>query len=312
MKSIIERVPVPITGLFLGLAATGNLVQSYGESYRSIFGFVALILFIAVLLKLILNGEAVKKELENPVVASVYPTLTMGMMLLATYLKPVMPGIAPYFWGTAIILHSYLIIRFSVRFLKDFNIKKVFPSWYIVYVGIVVGSVTSPAFQMQALGRILFWFGLASYFALLPVVLKRVLVVKEIPEPALPTFVIMCAPASLLLAGYMNAFPVKSIVMVLFLLALSQVTYIYVLVKLPKLLGLKFYPSYSAFTFPMVITAISLKATAGYFSNLGMDNNILGALVKLQEFVAVALVLYVLARYLVHMRPSAVKIKAAA
>ncbi len=312
MKSIIERVPVPITGLLLGLAATGNLIQSYGESYRSIFGVASLIVFLAVMLKLIIKGEAVKKELENPVVASVYPTLTMGMMLLATYMKPVMPGIAPYFWGTAIVLHSALIIRFSLRFLKDYSIKKVFPSWYIVYVGIVVGSVTSPAFQMQALGRILFWFGLASYFALLPVVIKRVFVEKGIPEPAMPTLVIMCAPASLLLAGYMSAFPVKSMVMVIFLLVLSQLTYIYVLTKLPKLLGLKFYPSYSAFTFPMVITAISLKATAGYFGNLGMDYSILGIIVKFQEFAAVTLVLYVLVRYLVHMLPSAVKTKAAA
>ena len=198
MKSIIERMPIPVTGLFLGLAASGNLVQSYGENYRSIFGLLAFMVFIGIVLKLALRGDLVKKELENPVVASVYPTLTMGMMLLATYIKPLMPMVAPYFWGIAVILHGFLIIRFSIRFLKDYNIKKVFPSWYIVYVGIVVGSVTSPAFGMQALGRLLFWFGLATYFALLPVVLKRVFVVREIPEPALPTLVIMCAPASLL------------------------------------------------------------------------------------------------------------------
>ena len=165
MKSIIERMPIPVTGLFLGLAASGNLVQSYGENYRSIFGLLAFMVFIGIVLKLALRGDLVKKELENPVVASVYPTLTMGMMLLATYIKPLMPMVAPYFWGIAVILHGFLIIRFSIRFLKDYNIKKVFPSWYIVYVGIVVGSVTSPAFGMQALGRLLFWFGLATYFA---------------------------------------------------------------------------------------------------------------------------------------------------
>jgi exfoliative toxin A/B len=311
MKSIVERIPIPVTGLFLGLAASGNLVQSYGENYRSIFGVLAFMVFIGIVLKLALRGNLVKKELENPVVASVYPTLTMGMMLLAAYMKPLVPTLAPYLWGIAVILHGFLIIRFSLRFLKDFNIKKVFPSWYIVYVGIVVGSVTSPAFGMQALGRLLFWFGLATYFALLPVVLKRVFVVREIPEPALPTLVIMCAPASLLLAGYMNAFEIKSVVMVAFLLILSQLTYIYVLTKLPKLLGLKFYPSYSAFTFPMVITAISIKLTAGYLGTLGISSSFLGAIVKVQEFLAVSLVLYVLVRYMIHLVPSAVKTEAA-
>jgi exfoliative toxin A/B len=311
MKSIIERLPIPVTGLFLGLAASGNLVQSYGENYRSIFGLLAFMVFIGIVLKLALRGNLVKKELENPVVASVYPTLTMGMMLLATYMKPLMPMIAPYFWGIAVILHGFLIIRFSARFLKDYSIKKVFPSWYIVYVGIVVGSVTSPAFGMQALGRLLFWFGLATYFALLPVVLKRVFVVRDIPEPAQPTLVIMCAPASLLLAGYMNAFPVKSMAMVTLLLVLSQLTYVYVLTKLPKLLGLKFYPSYSAFTFPMVITAISIKLTAGYLATLGVTSAILVALVRVQEFLAVALVLYVLVRYMIHLVPARAKTEAA-
>jgi exfoliative toxin A/B len=311
MKSIVERIPIPVTGLFLGLAASGNLVQSYGENYRSIFGVLAFMVFIGIVLKLALRGNLVKKELENPVVASVYPTLTMGMMLLATYMKPLMPTLAPYLWGIAVILHGFLIIRFSLRFLKDFNIKKVFPSWYIVYVGIVVGSVTSPAFGMQALGRLLFWFGLATYFALLPVVLKRVFVVGEIPEPALPTLVIMCAPASLLLAGYMNAFEIKSVVMVVFLLILSQLTYVYVLTKLPKLLGLKFYPSYSAFTFPMVITAISIKLTAGYLGTLGISSSLLKAIVKLEEFLAVSLVLYVLARYLIYLIPARAKTEAA-
>ena len=218
MKGFISRLPVPATGLFLGLAASGNLVQSYGENYRGIFGLVASFVFLALILKMIINKESVRKELENPVVASVFPTLTMGMMLLATYMKPFVPGVAILLWGAAIVLHAVLIVRFSMTYLRDFNIKKVFPSWYIVYVGIVVGSVTSPAFQMQALGRLLFWFGLTSYIALLPLVLKRVFVTREIPEPALPTLVILCAPASLLLAGYVNAFAQKNMVMLLLLL----------------------------------------------------------------------------------------------
>jgi exfoliative toxin A/B len=99
--------------------------------------------------------------------------------------------------------------------------------------------------------------------------------------------------------------------MVVFLLILSQLTYIYVLTKLPKLLGLKFYPSYSAFTFPMVITAISIKLTAGYLGTLGISSSFLGAIVKVQEFLAVSLVLYVLVRYMIHLVPSAVKTEAA-
>jgi len=38
-------------------------------------------------------------------------------------------------------------------------LKKVFASYFIVYVGIVVASITAPVFGKQSLGEIIFWFG---------------------------------------------------------------------------------------------------------------------------------------------------------
>ena len=38
MESTIKKIPVPIAGLALALAATGNLFLSYGAIYRNIFG----------------------------------------------------------------------------------------------------------------------------------------------------------------------------------------------------------------------------------------------------------------------------------
>jgi len=185
-----------------------------------------------------------------------------------------------------------------MKHVLKFNIKKVFPSWFIVYVGIVVGAVTGPAFGMNELGKILFWFGLISYFILVPIVCNRVFKVKEIPEAALPTLVIFSAPASLCLAGYMSSFQDKNLFLVYLLLSLSQLIYLLVLIKLPSLLRLKFYPSYSAFTFPLVITGISLKLTNAFLINAGRPIAIFKYLIKFEEFVAVAMVLYVLIRYI--------------
>ncbi|MSU02106.1 TDT family transporter [Tissierella pigra] len=298
MKEIIKKLPVPIVGLMLALAATGNLVLSYGEIYRNIFGALSAIILLLILAKIIMFPKGVSEALENPVVASVFPTLSMGIMLLSTYIKPIVPTIGFAVWIVGLVLHAVLIIIFSKNYLVNFNIKKVFPSWFIVYVGIVVGSVTAPAFGMESIGKILFWFGLISYFLLLPAVLKRVVKVKEIPEPALPTMAIFTAPVALCLAGYMNSFQDKNIFIVWFLLALSQLSYLFVLLQLPKLLSLKFYPSYSAFTFPLVISGISIKLTNGFLTNLGKPISILKYIVKFEEFLGVAIVLYVLVRYI--------------
>lgn len=299
MKGIIKKLPIPAVALLLALAATGNLVLSYGNMYRNIFGIFAAIIFILILAKIIIYPKKVAEDLNNPVIASVFPALSMGIMLMATYIKPLFPSLAFGIWVIGLILHMVLILYFTIKYVFNFNIKKVFPSWYIVYVGIVVGSVTAPAFEMTNVGKILFWFGFISYLILLPIILYRITKVKEIPEPALPTIVILAAPASLCLAGYMNSFQNKNMFIVWLLLALSQFTLLYVLVQLPKLLKLPFYPSYSAFTFPLVISALSLKLTNAFLVNAGKEIAILKYIAKFEELLAVIMVLYVLLRYIV-------------
>lgn len=298
MKGIIKKLPIPIVGLMLALAALGNLVQSYGNTYRNIFGVLSAIILVLVLIKVIKYPSKVIESMDNPVVASVFPTLSMGIMLLATYIKPLSEFMGFGLWTFGLVLHGILIIYFTRKYVIGFKIEKLFPSWFIVYVGIVVGSVTAPVFNQNRIGQILFWFGLISYLFLLPLVLKRIFIVKKIPEPALPTLIILAAPASLCLAGYISSFASKNMFIVYFLLVLSQLMLFYALLQLPKLLKLKFYPSYSAFTFPIVISAISLKLTNGFLIKTERPIAMLQYLVKFEELLAVAIVLYVLFRYI--------------
>ncbi len=165
-------------------------------------------------------------------------------------------------------------------------------------MGIVAASVTAPAFKMNTAGQIIFWFGFVSYIVLLPIVLYRTIKIKEIPEPAAPTLIIFAAPASLLLAGYINSFAEKNMSMIWLLAALSIIMYIAAIIMLPKLLRLRFYPSYSGFTFPLVISGIAMKLTNGFLSKSGNAIAWLKYLVKFQEAAAVAIVLYVLYRYI--------------
>lgn len=298
MNQFLKKYPVPIAGLILGLAAAGNLVQSYGEQYRSIFGIISALLLVLMIAKIAKYPKDVAEALNNPVVGSVFPTLSMAIMLLSTYIKPFVPQIAFIIWIIGVILHVSLILWFTKKFLLNFKIKQVFPSWFIVYVGIVVSSVTGPAYKMSGVGQVAFWFGLITYLILLPVVLYRVIKIKEMPEATLPTLAIIAAPASLLLAGYMNSFSEKNMAMVWFLMALSIIMYISVIVMLFRLLKLKFYPSYSGFTFPLVISGICMKLTNGFMTKSGQPVPWLKYIIKFQEIVAVAMVIYVLARYI--------------
>lgn len=295
---MIKRIPIAIAGVMLAMAATGNLIQTYSPELRLVFGSISAIIGILLIIKFIMYPKTLSEDLENPISASVAATFTMAIMLLATYVKPFSSTIGLVLWFIGLILHCALILLFTFRFILKFNIKKVFPSYFIVYVGIAVASITAPAFSMTALGQAAFWFGFASYLVLLAVISYRVIKVKEIPEPAQPLIIIFAAPASLCLAGYLSSFENKSMAIVYFLAILSIAMYVFALTQLPRLLKLKFYPSYSAFTFPMVISAVSIKMTDGFLTKSGNGIAFLKYIVMIQTVIAVAIVLYVLIRYI--------------
>jgi len=303
MNEFLKKYPVPIVGLMLGLAGAGNLVQSYGDVYRNIFGVISAILLILIVAKMIKYPKGVAEALDNPVVGSVFPTFSMAIMLLSTYIKPYAGQLAYIMWLIGVLIHVILILWFTKKFVLSFKIKQVFPSWFIVYVGIVVASVTAPAFSMQIVGKVSFWFGFITYLILLPIVIYRVLKVKEMPEPTLPTLAIFAAPASLLLAGYMNSFKDKNMTIVWFLVALSIILYVAVIIKMFNLLKLKFYPSYSAFTFPLIISGIAMKLTNGFLTKSGQGIPSLQYLIKFQEVVGVLIVIYVLTKYIQFLMP---------
>ncbi|MBF1294718.1 MAG: TDT family transporter [Parvimonas sp.] len=295
---LLKKLPIPIAGLILAMFALGNLLQSYSNVVRLCIGGVALILYIIFVLKIVLLNSKLKTVLDNPVPASVLLTITMATILLSSYAKPYSSGLAAAFWFVGVILHALLIIWFSMKFLPNFSIKKVFPSWYIVYVGIATASVTAGAAGQLKLGQICFWFALISYFILIPVVCYRVFKVKEIPEPAKPTFAILSAPGSLALAGYLNTFPEKNFTFAAVLFGFSLFFYLVVLVNLPKLLKLKFSPGFSGFTFPLVISALSSKLFNGYVTKLYGANPVLKLFVNFQEILATLIVLYVFIGYM--------------
>ena len=296
---MIKKIPLPITGVMLGIAALGNLLQSYSEGVRLVCGVIAAILGLLFLLKVVLYPKMIAEDMKNPIMASVSGTFSMALMLLSVYVKPYIGGVAIVLWYIAIVLHIALILYFTMKFMCKLEMPKVFASYFIVYVGIVVVSITAPAYEQVMLGTVAFWFGFVSLLVLLGLITYRYMKFKEIPEPARPLCCIFAAPTSLCLAGYIQSVTPKSSVMIGFLAILATCIYVGVLIQLPKFLKLKFYPSYAAFTFPFVISAIGMKMTMAYLANAGSPLGFLQYVVLVQTIVATVLTIYTLVRYCV-------------
>lgn len=297
MKNTIKRVPIPFCGVMLGLAALGNLLQSYGEGIRYACGIVAAFILVLVLLKVIMFPQMLKEDMKNPIMASVAGTFPMAVMLLSTYIKPFIGTAAKYIWFFAIGLHAVLIIYFTIKFVLKLQMPKVFASYYIVYVGIVVAAVTAPAFEQLKVGAAAFWFGFATLIALLVLVTVRYVKYPEVPEPAKPLICIYAAPTSLCIAGYVQSVMPKSKNLLLAMFALATVLYIFALVKAIGYLRLQFYPSYAAFTFPFVISAIASKQTAACLANMKQSLPFLQPIILVETIIAAVLVIYTFVRF---------------
>lgn len=298
MKEKIKKVPIPLSGVMLGTAALGNLLQSYSEGLRMFCGGIAGVLLIMLLLKLAFFPGMIKEDMKNPIMASVAGTFSMALMLLSTYILPLIGQGAFVIWILAVALHIILIIYFTVKFILKLQMPKVFASYYIVYVGIVTASITAPAYGMQNVGTAAFWFGFIAVIALLILVTVRYVKYKEIPEPAKPLFCIYAAPVSLCVAGYIQSVEGKSYGLLVVMFVVSCILYLTALIKAIGYLRLPFYPSYASFTFPFVISAIAAKQTMACLANMGHPFPALQYVVSVETAIAIVMVGYTLIRFI--------------
>jgi len=324
--NFIRSVPMATAGIALALAALGNLlVPSFMGTndlgalvprdgiltLRIIIGAVALFILVIFTLKIILDFNHAKREWHVHVPLSVLPTATMALILLSSYLISFRPINAPnsgaavfalIVWFLAIALQLFVMGLFYYRFLikKPANgpkpdctlgsrLKSVFPSWFIIGVGIVVVSVTAPVMGRAfvaagaengmnialTIGRAAFYLGFVLYFPTLIAVIYRMIKVKIFPEPLKKTIAIFAAPMALLVVGYLNAFggltpsphSTFSPAFLYFMLSLAFVIFIYVLVMMLSLIRIKFYPTYAAFTFPLVISAMAFRLSTNFIQS---------------------------------------------
>jgi hypothetical protein len=268
--NFLKRVPLPLSGVALGFAALGNLLSAYNMSFKVICGVLAFIGLILITGKYLSDIEAFTTDMKNPVIASVSGTYTMALMLLAVYVKPLVPAFAIALWYIAVVLHFILIIYFTLNIVLKIKIPdemmKIAASFFIVYVGIAVASVTAPAFKNMALGQICFWIGFILYIPFFIYVSYRYIKLgnKKIEAKALAC--IYAAPASLCVAGYISSFEQKNILFLGGLYIFSLLMYLVgtavaidLFVSFVKNNDFKFYPSFAGLTFPFVISAIATK-----------------------------------------------------
>ena len=293
--NLIKNIPIPICGLILALLSLGNLTQDIHPYLRYVFGGIGVIFLILIVLKIIFDSPKIKEDFKNPVIVSSSGTFSMSLMILSTYVIQFNSTLAYAIWICAIALHILLMIYFTYHFIvHDFNISNVYPSYWIVYIGITMGAITSSVHGIEEMGFIFFIIGFAAMLITLPLVVYRYIKHPDIPDANKPLICIFNAVLSILIVGYLNSAQNISTEFVTILYLFACIFYIFSLSKFIKYWNLDFYPSFAAFTFPFVISTL---ATKGVLTKIGYGT-ILNQILKIETAIAVVIVLYILMRYL--------------
>ena len=296
---IIKKTPVALCGLMLGVASLGNLLKSFSEGIYMACGIAAGMLMLLFVLRCILFPQKLSDDMKSPVMASIAGTFSMALMQLTVYAQPWLGSASMYIWFLAIVLHIALIVYFTWKFFFKLQMTNVYASYFIVYVGIVVASITAPAYEKNWIGKGAFWFGLCTFAVLLVLVTARYVKHKEVSDSAKPFICIYAAPMSLCIAGYIQSFKPVSYNFLLAMYAVACLLYVFALIKAITYLKLPFYPSDAAFTFPFVISAIASKQLMGSVAALGHTLPALNYIVPVQTAVAAIAVLYTFIRFAV-------------
>ena len=300
----MKKLPLAFSGCLLGLAGAGNLISNSIPELSHTLSIMGLVLWIYFLITHLLDWKEAQQELKKPPVLSGMATFPMAGMILATYVLRTVPSVsllAQVLWWFSFLLDIGLITYFTIQLLTSKEKIYATPSWTVLYVGIAVAALTYPVVGIIQIAYATIIFGFILTFYLYPRIYKD-LKKKPLPTSLLGQEGIYCAPFSLLLASLVRVWIIYLPLWVYILMIIaSQLFFFLVLSRLPQILKQGFQPSFSALTFPTIVTATSLKMAQGI-----LQIPLLNVFVTIEILISLTILIFVLFSYLIWMKQSSI------
>ncbi|HCZ1091957.1 TPA: permease, partial [Staphylococcus aureus] len=156
----LQKAPLVTSGLILGLLGLGNLLKDVSLVLNAICGIFALFIWVHLLCTILNNFKNVKEQLNTPLVSSVFTTFFMSGFLGTTYLNTyfsdvtIITSLITPLWLLCLMGIMIHMIIFSIKYLKDFSLENVYPSWTVLYIGIAIAGLTAPISGFYLIGKL--------------------------------------------------------------------------------------------------------------------------------------------------------------
>lgn len=314
MSNIIKQActwtmdfPSPAAGLALGSSSLGVTWHTfYHNIYTNWVMYIlmafAILLLLPIVIKYIFSPAKLVSDITHPVVGSVLPTITMTIFVISHAAGLLNSLTGTILWWIALVVHALFLISFVIARVINFKLSDMVPSWFVPPTGIVVAAITLPAGALYTtIGQIICVIGVILYLIMIPTMIFRLVLGEIVPEGIRPTIAILAATPALIVTALLTVFPHPDMVLTLCFQGVALLLALATYVMLIHLLRLPFAPSFSAFTFPLVICGTaSLKLT--YWANQTIpgfhDHQIMSWIANIQLYIATVVCAYIAIRYI--------------
>ena len=204
--SRLEHLPVSLFSIVMGLAGTTIAVEKtehlWGGSGLASLALLVLttlvfaLISLAYLTKFVLHRPHVVAEFNHPIRMSFFPTLSIGMLLVAIATMGHFPGVSLYLWavGATVQLVFTLAILSNWMHHEKFQVQHSNPAWFIPIVGNILVPIAGVPLGFPEVSWFYFSVGLMMWTPLLAVLLNRFFFHPMLPGKLLPTLFILIAP----------------------------------------------------------------------------------------------------------------------
>lgn len=269
---------LPVT-LFASVMGLGGLALAWRRAAR-VWGIteapfqaalaLAVLAFVVVAVgyaaKWVRHPAAARAELRHPIRMAFAPTLTIAILILATALSELAPGVATVLWWVGAVGHlGATVAVLSAWFGRaDIGAAHVTPAWFIPIVGNVITPLAAPSIGSLDLAWFAFGVGVTFWLGLLPLLLQRVLTHDQpLPPRLLPTLAIFIAPPAVIQLSWQSLTGAVDDVVGRILYAAAMMFVVLLLAQLPRLRRVPFALPFLAYTFPLAAAAAAAVAMAG-------------------------------------------------
>ena len=264
----LENLPVSIFAIVMGIAGFSlslrnikdiNIYFADAHLYVAFFALaVFAILLILYFIKAFKYPDKITAEMNNNMTSGFFAAVPISIILLSTCFQFYVPDITQITWLIGAILQLVITYTTVNKWLYDdvLTTEHITPVWFLPVVGNLVVPIAGIEFVPVEINWMFFSIGFFFWFLVFTLVMFRLMFDSPLPLMISPSVFILLAPPAVGFLAWTTINPdLDSLSHILYYVAVFF--FLMLIVRLPKIMRIKFNISFWALSFPLAAMSMA-------------------------------------------------------